>query len=198
MKKSIIVLILTILGFASNAQVTYGLKFGVNISSLRGDSTEGTSSVAGIHAGGLVNIPVNEKFSVQPELMFSMAGAKDSYQGIPISLNLSYISLPVLLQYKAKSGVFAELGPQISFLLSAKAKALGESQDVKEVIKSTDFSAALGVGYKHVSGFGVNLRYNLGLINIAQDDRANIKTSIVAISVFYTFGKMDKKKLFHT
>lgn len=189
MKKVILVAAIAAFGFAAQAQTTYGPKAGVNISSLRGDDADGLKSLVGFHFGGFVNLPIAESLQVQPEVLFSTGGAKEG----DVKLNMSYISIPVMVKYATTSGFFGEVGPQIGFLMSAKAKSGSESEDIKEYFKKTDFGAAIGLGYEHTSGFGGNVRYTLGLSNIGEAEGSDMKTGIFAIGLFYKLGKTAKK-----
>ena len=169
----------------ANAQVKFGVKAGANFANLSGD-VEDTKMKIGFNVGGLVQIPVTSQFMVQPEVVFSAQGAKaDEGDG---KLNFNYINVPLLAKYQSTSGFFAETGPQIGFLMSAKAKEDDEEEDVKEAFKGTDFAWAFGLGYQTASGFGVNARYNLGLSNISETDAFKVKNNVIQVGVFYVFG----------
>jgi len=138
-------------------------------------------------------------FSVQPELVYSMEGAKEEEDDVEIKINLNYINVPVLLQYNS-SGFFAETGPQIGFLTGAKTKVEfddeEEEEDIKDELEGINLSWAIGLGYKLPSGFGFNARYNLGLSNIAKDgtDDDKLKVNTIQIGIFYTLGGGSARK----
>tara|TARA_R110001583_G_scaffold22784_3_gene85049 strand:+ start:18984 stop:19154 length:171 start_codon:yes stop_codon:yes gene_type:complete len=52
-------------------EVHFGIKAGVNFASLGGDDSDGLDGLTSILFGGVVDIGVTEKFSVQPELVYS-------------------------------------------------------------------------------------------------------------------------------
>lgn len=183
MKKLFLVAAITAFGFAANAQTTFGVKAGLNISNLTGDDIEGANSKTGFNAGGFVTIPVSSMFSVQPELLYSVEGAKSD----DVKLHLNYVNIPVLFQYRA-SGFIAELGPQIGLLTSAKAKAEGESEDIKDFFKSSNFSLVIGAAYQLANGLGFGARYNLGLSNIGEAEGSDIKTSTFSVGASFAFG----------
>ena len=185
MKKLFLVAAITAIGFAANAQVTFGVKAGLNISSWTGDTESiDPSSLIGFNAGGLVNIPISSMFSVQPEVTYSGEGVK--VEGGKYQLN--YINIPVLFQYN-NSGFYGELGPQVGILASAKAKPDdGDDLDVKDLFKSTNFSLAIGAGYKLTNGLAFGVRYNLGLANIVDADGVSIKTSVFQVGASFSFG----------
>ena len=190
MKKVFLAAAIVTLGIAANAQTTFGVKAGLNIANLTGD-TEGlnTSSLTSFNAGAFANIPVSSQFSVQPEVLYSGEGAKAT--GGKLALN--YVNIPVLFQYN-NSGFYGELGPQLGILTSAKAKPDdGDDTDIKDVLKSTNFSLAFGAGYKLAGGLGFGVRYNLGLSNIADSDEGTLKSNTFAVGVSYAFGKHSGK-----
>jgi hypothetical protein len=139
--------------------------------------------------------------SVQPEAYYSDQGAKvkiDDGSGGTISgtYKLGYINVPVLLKYTTSSGFFVQTGPQIGFLLSAKASAEGQTVDEKQYFKSTDFSWAFGAGFLTSMNIGIDARYNLGLSNVEKDQGSGtgtIKNSVIQVGVFYLFGEPKKK-----
>lgn len=194
-----------ILGFAFIASVvavkaqdaagtSFGIKAGANFANLKatsGDDDESMDMKIGFHVGGFVNVPIGETFAFQPELVFSQEGAKqDVGLDDDLKLNLTYLNVPVLLQYNA-SGFFAETGPQIGFLMGAKAKVGDEDEDVKDSFESINFSWAVGLGFKTASGLGFGARYNLGISNLAKDgdDDNKLKGNVIQVSIFKTFGK---------
>ena len=182
----------------AGAQIQFGAKAGLNLSTLHiSPSESGTSfkMAPNVNAGVLVSIPLAGSFALQPEVVYSGQGTKVSSPDASGHYNLGYINVPVLLKYKTASGFFAELGPQIGFLATAKAKSEGPSVDVKSSFKSTDFSGVIGIGYLSSLNLGVDARYNLGFSNIIKTtstDDGSAKNGVIQIGVFYMFGKSKK------
>ncbi len=188
MKKLLsILMVLAITSFSVQAQVGFGLKAGLNISTVRGDEDEGVKSLIGANGGLFANIPAGTNFAVQPELVYSMEGAK--LDGSDFKIHLDYVNIPLLAQYRNPSGFYAELGPQIGILTSAKIKSGGTSESIKDQLKSTNFSIVGGLGYNFIPSVGVNARYALGVSNISDDSEGDLKTSTFSIGLHYTFGK---------
>jgi len=117
----------------ASSPVRFGLKAGLNVSTLSGD---GMKSKAGFYGGVFANIPVAQDFSVQPEVLYSGMGAKDDYDS-NTKLNLDYIAVPVMFQYNALPNLYFEAGPQFSFLVSSKLKDNNSSFDTKDLTKTT-------------------------------------------------------------
>lgn len=192
MKKSFLIIAIIVFGLTNlNAQeVKFGAKAGLNLASITGDETDGIESRTAFHVGAVAEISISDKFSVQPELLYSAQGAKDSFDGIDVDAKIDYLNLPIMAKYYVAEGFSLELGPQVGFLLSAKAEGGGESIDFKDETKGIDFGANFGVGYKLESGLNFGARYNLGLSNIndgeGSDDFKN-QNSVIQLSVGYFF-----------
>ena len=190
MKKLFLVLVCASSVIAASAQVKFGVKLGANMASLT--DGDGLKSKFGINGGVQAALPLGSTFSVNPEAVYSSQGAKaEEGDG---SINLSYINVPVLLQYNNPSGFFAHTGPQIGFLMSAKVKAEGQEVDMKDMVNGTDFSWAIGAGFATQAGFGFNARYNIGLSKLDKEGEGSSKNSVIQFGVFYNFGGGAEKK----
>lgn len=177
----------------SNGQnARFGLKAGLNISNVYSNYTGSMDARSGLNAGALVNIPLQYSFSVQPEIYFSGQGAKYySYNdGYEHQLVLNYVNVPLLLQYRFHRGLFIETGPQVGFLTSAKDKIGNfETGDVfNSDFKNVDFSWSFGLGYRSVSGLGVDVRYNPGISNINNLGNEILHNDVLQLGLFYLFN----------
>jgi hypothetical protein len=199
MKKVLLVFVGAVCFSAIQAQIKIGVKGGLNLSTFSGKDAEDAKSKTGFYAGVIGQFGLGEKFSVQPEVVYSTQGAKGKMEGDPgytfeTKDEFNYINIPVLFQYKHSSGLFAQTGPQLGILLSAKEKMEGESRDVKEYIKSTDFGWAVGIGYLSKFNVGINARYNFGISKLGQQDvegMSKVFNRVFQVGVFYLF---DLKK----
>ncbi|WP_196893215.1 porin family protein [Aureivirga marina] len=186
----------------SNAQeVEFGAKAGINFSNASGD-IKNNSAKLGFYVGGLADIKISDKFSIQPELVYSLEGYNLetlTVDGASITtedkpLNLSYLNVAGMAKYYITDGLNVEAGPQIGFLLGASFD--GESEisgvEIKDGYKSINFGLNFGAGYELESGLGFNARYALGLSSIAEDvdgESFSEKTATFSIGVFYKFNK---------
>jgi opacity protein-like surface antigen len=188
MKKILLsaVVLLSTISFAQD--VKFGAKVGLNISNLSGD-VEDTKSLIGAHLGGFAEISISEKFAIQPELLFSIQGAKSEYSESDIDYSyseetktkLNYLNVPLLAKYYVADKFALLAGPQFGILMSAKedyefsetlsgtTDSGSESIDAKEFYKSLALSFNLGASYSITENFFVDARYNLGLSSIAKD-----------------------------
>ncbi len=193
MKKMFLVLIAAGSAMFTSAQVQFGVKAGYNLDNVTtSPSQPGISSRSDFDAGIFASIPLFTSCSLQPEVMYSGQGAAFSDSFATGKANYGYLNVPVLFKYQHSSGLFAETGPQVGFLLSANEKSGGQSVDTKSSSQSVDFSWAFGIGYKLSMGLGIDARYNLGLTNINKDSQSNgtIKNSVFQFGLFYQFAKL--------
>lgn len=144
------------------SSVRFGLKAGLNVSTI---SNSDSKSKAGLYGGTFANIPVSQSFSVQPEVLYSRIGGKDS----EVKVNMDYIVVPILLQYNPLTNLYLEVGPQFGFMVSAKGKSRGLSADLKDNFRTFDLGLGLGAGYYFTSNIGVNVRYVAGLTDVIKD-----------------------------
>jgi hypothetical protein len=194
MKKTFCVTAFTIISFfAARAQEThFGIKAGVNVSSVDITNGEDFASKAGLHLGGLAHIHITQHFALQPELVYSMQGGKDGNE----KLKLNYINVPVLVQYMTQEGLRLQTGPQLGFLTSAKSKIDDVEIDQKDDLNSFDFSWTFGAGFLFPSGFGIDARYNHGISNISDDNSFEARNRVFQFGLFYQFmhGKTTKRR----
>lgn len=135
MKKIILTSFMLCSAFAFSQEIKFGAKVGLNLSNLSGDYPTGIdehNSKIGFHIGGFAEYEINDKFIIQPELLFSTQGNtygyKDYYgggsyyDGADYNLKLNYLNLPIILKYKIIEKLSIDFGPQIGYLMSAKTK----------------------------------------------------------------------------
>ena len=129
---------------ASAQHVNIGIKGGLNLYSINNDNNSNYDTKAGFHAGLMGHIHLARQFALQPELVYSVQGAKYTVAGVDTKLNLGYINVPVMFQYMFDNGFRLQAGPQVGFLINGKAETNDSKTDVKDNFKTVDF--ALGAG----------------------------------------------------
>ena len=182
--KKLFTITMALVAFTISAQnVTFGAKAGLNLASMVGDDAEGLDGRTSFHIGATAEFEISESFSIQPELLYSGQGytADEDVTG-----KVDYINLPVMAKFYVADGFSVEAGPQIGFLASAKADVNGESVDIKDTLKSTDFAFNIGAGYEVGSGLNLGLRYSMGLTDV-EDDSNGFKHSVFLLSIGYNF-----------
>lgn len=197
---------------AQSQELRIGVKAGVNFASVGGDFTDEYDGRTSFHLGGLVEIPISEKFAVQPELLYSGQGAKSEYDdsfgdSIVIGkekLKLDYINIPIMAKYYIMEGLSVEAGPQFGLLLSAKNEYEesgfeGDQSgdfDVKDFYKTLDISFGFGSSYRLNNGVFFSARYVIGLTDITDDnddfgildiDGYKQRNSVIQLSAGFSF-----------
>ena len=176
--------------FGQKTSVTANL--GPSISHILG--SESYMIAIGGQAGVEANLPFNCSLPLTAwaGINISMQGARwedDWGEGLIQGTDrLIYLNIPLTGRYTLENGFYVEAGIQPGFRLSAKEKYEGESFDIKDLIKSFDFSIPLGIGYSFPNNFGVNLRVIPGVTNINQGEWADYTDHnfVVVLRVFYT------------
>lgn len=185
---SMAVVTMFLAGVMQAQHVNIGIKAGLNLYNIKYNNDVKYDTKAGLHAGLLGHIHITKSFAVQPEILFSAQGAKYTTAGVTTKLNLNYLNVPILLQYMFDNGFRFEAGPQVGFLLTAKADNGTTKTDIKSDLKPLDVGLAVGLGYIHVpSGFGVDARYNLGVSNINDNSSVKANNRGFQLGVFYQF-----------
>lgn len=185
----------------------FGIRAGVNLADLTaknlptGSTYTEAQAKTSFNGGIFVNVPLSSMFNFQPELSFSSQGGKlqppsGNTSAPTIEQDLHYINVPLNFQLKSAKGFFVQTGPQVGFLLDAKQKSTSSSSSAEteneENFDKIDFSWSGGVGYLSRMGLGVDLRYNIGIANIIEDNASGLggtwKNSVGQFSLIYHFG----------
>lgn len=212
MKKLFFAVIFTAIAMTSINAQKFGAKAGLNIANIKetGEYAESYDNLLGLNIGAVAEFEITEKFAFQPELLFSMQGAKTSYKEDfyygEYKGKLNYLNIPLIAKYYFAKGFNVQAGPQIGILLSAKSdyteteidfitleqSTTSGTEDIKKYYNSIDFALAFGAGYKMDNGLFFDARYNLGLTDLAKDrdanDNGSLKNSVISFSVGYFFN----------
>ena len=169
-----------------NAQRThFGLKGGLNDSTLEVKYQDVFDYKLGFHAGALAHIHITQRIALQPELLYSNQGGK--IRNSEVKHHVNYIAVPVLGQFMFGDGFRLQAGPQVGFLVGAKRQDQDDNRfNIKENYEAVDFSLAAGLSFVSSSGLGADVRWLFGLTNINDvPPRTPIKNSLGQIGLFY-------------
>ena len=205
MKKVFLLCILIAIMTEMNAQdFNFGLRGGVNFASIGGDDVSGIDSRTSFQFGAIAEFPLSEKFSLQPELLYSGQGGISEQsvfvEGVNVNtettLKLDYLSLPVFAKYYIVDNLSFEAGPQVAFLLDAEADLeasdgnnnVSDSVDLSDEVKGIDFGINFGFGYKLDNGLNFSARYYQGISNFNDTDGdVDLFNEVIQLSVGYYF-----------
>lgn len=188
MKKSVLVIALMMMSttFISAQEFIYfGVKGGVNFSTINGDFEGSPESRTGYHLGLLAEVPLSDRFSIQPEVLYSAQGfdVVEREDAENLEYKLDYINVPVLAKVYLIQGLSIEAGPQIGFLVNEE---IGDANLDEDQFKSIDFSLGMGASYKF-NKFFVSGRYNLGVSDIYDNGAGDAKHSVFQAGVGVMF-----------
>lgn len=182
-------LILSVQGHGQSLlqRLEFGVKAGVSASNFT-NANFPTDPLYGFHAGAIVAFKFTNNFLIQEEFLFSNQGAKIKAGTLQDQdLKLSYISVPILLKYRANSGLFVEAGPQVGVKANEKFSGIETNNFAKKI----DVAAAGGIGYQSKLGLGISARYVYGLSKVADFNISNInndfKNNSIQASIFFVF-----------
>ncbi len=230
MKKLVLTALAVCFCYVINAQddklqsekIKFGIKGGVNFANATGNGIDrflgepGGETRFGISLGGFVDYSLSKKISLQGEVTYSQEGVSKKYsdEDYKVTAALDYLNVSVVSKYYMTEKLNLEVGPQLGFLMNAKFKEEEDGEkfesDAKRLLKGSNISLNLGAGYQLDNGFGLAVRYNLGLtdiydfsLNLSERKEHStlsskevdeefrqgfeIKTGVFNISLFYTF-----------
>jgi opacity protein-like surface antigen len=192
---------------SSSNPVTFGVKGGMNVSSLsNGADLSDSKSKIGFNAGVFANIPIASSFSIQPEVIYNDLGSKVTREFSAVgntykadySRNLGYIAVPVMFQYNALPNLYLEAGPEFGFLVSAKDKFKSStngntSSSQTASLNKDDFNTfnlgiGIGAGYYFTQNLGLTVRYTAGVTDIYKDNSGDaVRNNVFQVGLAYKF-----------
>jgi outer membrane protein with beta-barrel domain len=175
-------------GSAAAQNVTAGVKAGMVLTSVPNagqvlDQISGVESVdvsakLGITGGGFVQFAFNDRFSLQPEMLFVMKGVKLDLAANAgnVTANINYLELPLFVRFTRSLNDtlrgFLMAGPAFSVKVGTSATLDGTAGntdlDIDPAIGSRDVGLLFAGGIEW-QRFLVEARYALGLNDIATD-----------------------------
>lgn len=189
--------------FTPQAYAQIGIKAGVNIASIAQNETEGTfndyekKSVVGFQGGLTFDLGISDLFTIQPEVLFIQKGGKSTYKlddnnKTENRYYYNYVEVPVLAKVKfygdgGGSGFYFLGGPYVGMALGGKVAntttLLGvettreddfvfDNSTSEQRAKRLDYGVSFGGGIK-INRLILDLRYNLGLNNVNDNDADN-------------------------
>ncbi len=182
--------------------VRFGIKGAATASQFSEQKLAAKNQKIGFNAGVFVNVPLSEKFALQPEVLYNQMGAKSVLSDTEVttgattvrtkqdySTTLNYISVPVMLQMKPTDNFYVEAGPEVSYFVDGKNKGeqtistttsgttttqtLSASESInKDDIKKFNLGFGVGLGYYFTRNLGINARYVNSLTHIYNNSDA--------------------------
>ena len=200
MNKNITLIFITFITLNLNAQsllpIKFGIKAGTNISNINSTPiTEGTENInttelVGITGGFYMKIPLNDKWYINQEIVYSQKGANFTYTythdyGInereirtsSNELKLAYIELNPNVSYKNSDKIAFNFGPSISYLLTPDYNIISDIGDelTTDILPEGNFEEEIldiginiGFSYYLTEKLIFEARSNTGLMSIGE------------------------------
>lgn len=189
---------------AVSAQVSLGIKGGVNMSNLvYDDEVDDKNPKIGFNIGLAADVDFTPNMALQTGLFLSTKGFKTVNDAIDVEYteNLMYLQLPLHLAYKVDvtpgSRIVFHAGPYAAYGVGGSRKAnvgnLSGEWDVDKIFGDANgqykpFDAGLGLGVgAEMGAFLIDLGWDMGMVNISNHDNGNTKNQNAYLSVGYKF-----------
>ena len=182
---------------SANAQVELwlGPKAGVNFSNI---SDIESNTLTGANFGVAFAVKFNDRYSLQPEMGFSMQGAKEVYNSSE-DFKLHYFTVGVINKLYLVAGFHLLAGPEFNFKVNDTFSDWYDSDiydDEGNYLGDTDaqpfdFMIVGGLGYDLPFGLTFEARYKQGLLDVndffnVDDDKSSLN-QVFQIGVAYKF-----------
>lgn len=188
------IILIVMLGFAGTSvyaqEASFGLKGGLNISSMTFEGADDSNLLPGFHAGVFARVMATDLIGLQPEVLFSARGYKavydEAFLGYPVAdgttkLNLDYIDVPLHVVFSIAEDFDLHVGPYFGFLVNAKAVTDAEVLDFinvddvseidREEFNTVDMGLSGGLGFTF-DPVTVGFNYSHGLSRVAKESES--------------------------
>ena len=191
MKKVCFLLIAVLTASYAQAQLSIGVRAGLNYTNLIGD-TDGVSFKPGFQVGAVLNGARNEVFSLETGILFSQMGTQAKEDGGTYTLTLNYLEIPVNAKFRFENFIL-QTGPYIGYGIQVRetekygGMKVSESASFEDSeFKSMDLGIGAGVGYQ----FGpvqAALNAKISALNIVDNGGGSLRNFGVTLTATYFF-----------
>ena len=191
MRKIALLIALTIFVLTQANAQNFGFKGGYNYSSFNGDVAKDNTlkGLSGFYVGALLELPLGDVISLQPEVIYSRQGAAWEQKNIlgefKKDLKLDYLNIPVMAKVNL-GPLFLQGGVQFGFLVDKPevsytrgAQRVTEKVD-KDAYAAFDFGVGAGLGVNLSQHFFVEARYTHSLTNALDPNNNSLKNAHIS------------------
>ncbi len=165
--------------------IQFGVKSGISFNHFLGDFPIDITPklYIGFTAGVFGNYIINDKFSVQPEILYTRKGSKfkNNYADIAdLYFKTDWIEIPILGMYQINDDFSLFCGPYLGFYLDGQAVVdflgfLDIDIDIKrEDLQLPDYGLVIGGLYNISKNIAVQARWEYGIQDLADGYKINI------------------------
>jgi hypothetical protein len=173
---ALISLLVTLL---SQAQISFGVKAGGTVSTLKYEkSEEPYPAKFGFNAGVLARITLNKTFFLQPELVYTQKGYK-YFDGLPYkgTAHTNYIALALPAGANITDHFYVLAGPEIGFLIEEKYKL--SSGTFQKRYRDLDIGLDAGIGFRITRNIDIEGRFQQGFYKVYNAEFTDINGTVI-------------------
>lgn len=193
--------IFLLLPFSCFAQLSIGVKAGLNFANITNASSIKANNHTGYMIGGYISPKPKKTLGFRSEIILSRQGYDYKTNTNTGNVNLDYLLLPQLITLNFTKKLQLHVGGQAAFLLNAKVDSTGGSGSggsLFDYFKRFDYGLAGGVEVSPILGLFVGGRINVSFNTVNQEaplgsnwpnfiPRLDAKTNVVQIYAGWRF-----------
>jgi len=201
-KSFVLAIGLFLLAIPSYAQISFGIKGGVNVAEFSFQD-QGTSipqsSINGFTLGAVLEVALGKNIFLQPEAIFVQRGSELNTSLTNLTTNVNYLDIPVLLKIKILNTNLLNInllgGPSFGLALNGEETDqggqtidinFGGDNGLKRFDLGINAGGGVGINLGSVGVFG-DIRYLFGVSDISEDANREIRNKGLNLSVGLMF-----------
>ncbi len=153
-------------------KVSPGIRAGVNVTTL---SNIDADFKADFYAGGILSLNLGQRYTLQPELIYTRQGASnvtfvDEESGEPTgqeNVTIQYLSLGVINKFYFVDGFHGLIGPSLDMKIGKNFPRIDFDDDE---YGGVDLGISLGLGYTLPIGLTFEGRFKTGMLDAFNND----------------------------
>lgn len=201
-------LALILAAVSASAETHFGLRGGVNNTTLGGeDAPSEIESRSGFHGGLMMQIWTGSAFLIQPELLYSQRGTyRDYLESELITIEnkstFNYLEMPLLFKLNLNiqdTRLQPYVGPEGRYLISAESETvttttIGDNTETNtntediDNLKDLDYGLCAGLDIEVFGDLLIGARYNVGMANIQKGEDGGDEPDILNRGLMLTVG----------
>ncbi|HPE28940.1 MAG TPA: porin family protein [Candidatus Mcinerneyibacteriales bacterium] len=197
MKKMIFVVLALILvvGLVQASDMRFGAKAGLTLGNINKDVEDmGMPAEAdkkmrmGMTFGAMMHMPVGENMVFMAEGAYIQKGVGVEFMDEEMTMKIDYLQFDALMKYAFADAFGIYAGPGFGFVMAAEQEYPGGSMDIKDFVKSSEFSLNFGAQFMATENIVLDARYNMGLTTIPDEEEApEVMSRTISLTVGYLF-----------
>ncbi|HOO59966.1 MAG TPA: porin family protein [Candidatus Mcinerneyibacteriales bacterium] len=197
MKKMIFVVLALILvvGLVQASDMRFGAKAGLTLGNINKDVEDmGMPAEAdkkmrmGMTFGAMMHMPVGENMVFMAEGAYIQKGVGVEFMDEEMTMKIDYLQFDALMKYAFADAFGIYAGPGFGFVMAAEQEYPGGSDDIKDFVKSSEFSLNFGAQFMATENIVLDARYNMGLTTIPDEEEApEVMSRTISLTVGYLF-----------